>query len=672
MRIAQQDKNVLRLLTCGSEGVGKSTLVGRLLHEAKRIADDELAALEQESARLSAEGDAINPPGLAIDIDVTYRYFSTGKRTFIVADTPGHEQYTRNMATGASTAGLAVILIDAHKGVLAQTLRHTRVAAMMGVRHLVLAINKMDLIEFNQPLFERIDSRYREYCAGLGFASIQTIPLSALNGDNVASPSARIHWYRGPTLIDYLNNVETTNGDTHRPLRMPVQSVNRADQNNGGIHGSIADGEVRPGDRVRVLPSGVLAQVKEIVAAGGNVPRADAGKSVTLTLTEAVDVMRGDVIAAADAPPEVADQFEARLLWMSAHPLLPGRPYLLTLHNKDVTATVTEIKYREDIASGAHLAAKTLALNDIAMVNLSLSQNVTFEPYAQSRALGGFILVDKLTRETVGMGMIEFALRRAANIHWQALEINRQARAAAKHQTARCIWFTGLSGSGKSTIANVLEKRLHAAGKHTYLLDGDNVRHGLNRDLGFTEADRVENVRRVAEVARLMVDAGLIVLASFISPFSAERKMARDLFAEGEFIEVFVDAPLEICERRDSKGLYAKARRGELKNFTGIDSAYEVPDAPEIHLQAGTTDAEACAAEIVKWLALTKGAPDCGSSQFRSPDEAQRNPGSDSNEKTAANCISFHPATLAVNHQTRALKRGHLPKWKFYDTTNLR
>ena len=603
LRIAQQDKNVLRLITCGSGGAGKSTLVGRLLHEANRISRDQLDAREEESARLGDEGVGNDQPGAAIAIDVAYRYFSTGKRTFIVADTPGQEQYTRNMATGASTATLAVILVDARKGVLAQTLRHTRIAAMMDVRHLVLAINKMDLIEFNQPLFTRIESRYREYCAGLGIASIQTIPLSALNGDNVASPSARMHWYRGPTLIDYLNNVETTNGDTHRPLRMPVQSVNRADQNNGGIQGSIAEGAVRPGDRVRVLPSGVLAQVKEIVVAGGNVARATVGELVTLTLTEAVDVTRGDVIAAADAPPEVADQFEARLLWMSAHPLLPGRPYLLKLHSKDVTATVTEIKYREDITSGAHLAAKTLALNDIAMVNLSLSQNVTFEPYAQSRALGGFVLIDKLTSETAGMGMIEFALRRAANIHWQALEINRQARATAKQQTARCIWFTGLSGSGKSTIANVLEKRLHAAGKHTYLLDGDNVRHGLNRDLGFTEADRVENIRRVAEVARLMVDAGLIVLASFISPFSAERKMARDLFAEGEFIEVFVDAPLEICERRDSKGLYAKARRGELKNFTGIDSAYEVPDAPEIHLQAGTTDAEACAAEILEWLA---------------------------------------------------------------------
>lgn len=410
-------------------------------------------------------------------------------------------------------------------------------------------------------------------------------------------------WYHGPTLIRYLNSVEAASAGEPRPLRMPVQWVNRPDQRFRGFCGRIADGEVRPGDRVRVLPSGVPARVKEIVVGDGQVERAAAGESVTLTLAEEVDVSRGDVIVAAEAPPEAADQFQCRLLWMSEHPLLPGRPYLLKLHNKEVTATVSEIKYCEDIASGAHLAAKTLALDEIAVVNLSLSQHVTFEPYALSRTLGGFILIDKLTFETVGAGMIEFALRRAANIHWQALEINRQARAAAKHQAARCVWFTGLSGAGKSTIGNLLEKRLHAAGKHTYILDGDNVRHGLNRDLGFTEADRVENIRRVAEVARLMVDAGLIVLVSFISPYRSERRLARELFAEGEFVEVFVDAPLEVCERRDSKGLYAKARRGELKNFTGIDSAYEPPESPEIHLHSGTTDPEVCVAAILDRLA---------------------------------------------------------------------
>ena len=610
---AQRDKTTLRFITCGSVDDGKSTLIGRLLHESKCIFDDQLRALEQDSKQYGTQGENIDfallVDGLqaereqGITIDVAYRFFSTDQRKFIVADTPGHEQYTRNMATGASTAELAVILVDARKGVLTQTRRHSRIVAMMGVRHVVLAVNKMDLVDFDQAVYARIESEYREFCAGFGFASSQTIPLSALDGDNIVELSARMPWYHGPTLIEYLNSVEAAAAGKLRPLRMPVQWVNRPDQNFRGFCGRIADGWVRPGDQIRLLPSGVLARVKEIVVWGGNAQRAAAGESVTLTLIEDVDVSRGDVIVAVEGPPEVADQFECRLLWMSAHPLLPGRPYLLKLHNKEVTATVSEIKYCVDITSGAHLAAKTLTLNEIAVVNLSLSRRVTFEPYALSRTLGGFILIDKLTFETVGAGMIKFALRRAANIHWQALEINQQTRAAAKHQAARCVWFTGLSGAGKSTIANLLEKRLHAAGRHTYLLDGDNVRHGLNRDLGFTEADRVENIRRVAEVARLLVDAGLIVLVSFISPYRAERRLARGLFAEGEFVEVFVDTPLAICESRDSKGLYAKARRGELKNFTGIDSAYEPPESPEIHLPAGTTDAEVCVAAILDRLA---------------------------------------------------------------------
>ena len=627
---AQRNKTTLRFITCGSVDDGKSTLIGRLLHESKCIFDDQLQALEKDSRQYGTQGEKIDfallVDGLqaereqGITIDVAYRFFSTDKRIFIVADTPGHEQYTRNMATGASTAELAVILIDARKGVLTQTRRHSRIVAMMGVRHVVIAVNKMDLMDFDQAVFQRIDEAYREFSAGFGFASIQSIPLSALEGDNIVSASARMPWYRGPTLIGHLNTVNVTPATSLRPLRMPVQWVNRPDQNFRGFCGRIAEGEVRPGDPVRILPSGVLAVVKDIVVWEGAVARAVKGDSVTLTLTNEVDVSRGDVIVAAPAapaaaatespaaaatesPPDVADQFEARLLWMSAHPLLPGRPYLLKLHHKEISATVSEIKYVEDIASGAHLAAKSLALNEIAMVNLSLSQHVTFEPYAQNRTMGSFILIDKLTFETVGAGMIEFALRRAANIHWQALEINQPARAAAKHQVPRCVWFTGLSGAGKSTIASLLEARLHATGKHTYLLDGDNVRHGLNRDLGFTEADRVENIRRVAEVAKLMVDAGLIVLVSFISPYRAERRLARELFAEGEFIEVFVDASLEVCEQRDAKGLYAKARRGELKNFTGIDSVYELPERPEIHLQSGTTDAETCAAKIVEWLA---------------------------------------------------------------------
>ena len=516
-----------------------------------------------------------------------------------MADTPGHEQYTRNMATGASTADLAVILIDARKGLLVQTRRHSRIVAMMGIRHVVLAVNKMDLVGFAQATFDAIEAEYRAFAMEFAFATVQASALSRLEGDNVLQASARMPWYRGPTLLDYLNTVAIESPSGQGALRMPVQWVNRPNLDFRGFCGRLASGSVRPGDAVRVLPSGVQTRIKAVWHGFDELPLAECGDAVTLTLMDEVDASRGDVLVAVDAPPEVADQFEVKLLWMSEHAMAPGRQYVMKLACKEVTATVTAIKHRVDINTGAHLAAKTLGLNEIATVKLSCSAPLVFEPYSTNRTLGGFILIDKLTFETVGTGMIDFALRRASNIHWQALELKKETRAQQKHQTPRCIWFAGLSGSGKSAIANLLEKRFFAEGRHTYLLDGDNVRHGLNRDLGFTEADRVENIRRVAEVARLMVDAGLIVLVSFISPFRSERGLARSKFAEGEFVEVFVDTPIEECERRDVKGLYAKARKGELKNFTGIDSPYEAPQAPEVHLHAGATALDACVDQLM-------------------------------------------------------------------------
>ena len=609
---AASNKEMLRFITCGSVDDGKSTLIGRLLLEANCIFDDQMQAIAADSKRFGTQGErtdlALLVDGLqaereqGITIDVAYRFFATDRRKFVVADTPGHEQYTRNMATGASTAQLAVILVDARKGVLTQTRRHSRIVAMMGIRHVVLAINKMDLLGFEPAVFERIESEYRAFAAALGFESIQAIPLSAPQGDNVFAPSANTPWCRGPTLMSYLNQIEVVGPEQAAAFRMPVQWVNRPHADFRGFCGRVAQGTVRAGDHVRVLPSGVTTRVKSIVVWQGECDHAAAGDSIALTLTDDVAVGRGDVLVAAADAPEVADQFEARLLWMGDQPLLPGRSYLLKLHTQEVSASVTDIKYREDIDSGNHLAAKTLGMNDIALLNLSLSQPVVFEPYASNRTLGGFILIDKLSFETVAAGMISFALRRASNIHWQALTVDRAARATSLQQTPRCVWFTGLSGSGKSTIANLLEKRLHAQGRHTYILDGDNLRHGLNRDLGFTQADRVENIRRVAEVAKLMVDAGLLVLVSFISPFRAERELARSLFAPGEFVEVFVDASLAECERRDPKGLYAKARRGELKNFTGIDSPYETPLAPEIHLRTATSEAQISAAQVATWL----------------------------------------------------------------------
>ena len=608
----QRNKPVLRFITCGSVDDGKSTLIGRLLFETKAIFDDQLASLESDSRQYGTQGEKVDLALLVdglqaereqgITIDVAYRFFSTDLRRFIVADTPGHEQYTRNMATGASTAELAVILIDARKGVLTQTRRHSRIAALMGIRHVVLAVNKMDLVGFSQAIYDQIVADYRQFSAGFGFHKIQAIPLSGLEGDNVLQLSSRTPWYEGLSLLQYLNFVDTNENSELGPLRLPVQWVNRPNLDFRGFCGRLAEGSVNPGDVVRVLPSGVQTRVKAVYAGFDEVNEAHKGDAVTLTLADEVDISRGDVLVAAEQPCEVADQFEVKLLWMSEHPMTPGRQYLMKLATKEVTATITEIKYREDVNTGAHLAAKTLELNGIATVKLSTSVPLVFEPYGVNRNLGGFILVDKLSFDTVGAGMIGFALRRASNIHWQALELNKSTRAAQKHQVPKCIWFTGLSGSGKSTIANLLEKRLHADGHHTYLLDGDNVRHGLNRDLGFTDADRVENIRRVAEVAKLMVDAGLIVLVSFISPFKAERGMARDLFDAGEFVEVFVDAPIDECAKRDVKGLYAKAKKGELKNFTGIDSPYEAPETPEVRVLTAQSTAQACVDQILKSL----------------------------------------------------------------------
>jgi bifunctional enzyme CysN/CysC len=601
----------LRFLTCGSVDDGKSTLIGRLLYESKGIFDDQLAALEADSKKHGTQGGRIDfallLDGLeaereqGITIDVAYRFFASPTRRFIVADTPGHEQYTRNMATGASTASLAVILVDARQGLLTQTRRHTRIVTMLGIRHIVLAINKMDLVEYHEPTAAAIADAFRAFAATCGASSVDVIPMSALEGDNVVTRSTRMAWYGGPSLMEFLDRVEIEDV-APGPFRMPVQWINRPHQDFRGVCGRVAQGVVRPGDLIRVLPAGTTSRVQSIAGWQGPGDQAASGDSITVTLADHVDVSRGDVIAAAAEPPEASDQFEAKLLWMGGHDLIPGRPYLLKIHTKEVVAAVTALKYRLDVNTGAHLAAKTLALNEIGVVNLSVSQPVTFAPYDVNRNLGGFILIDKLTFETVGAGMIDFALRRASNIHWHALNVDKRGRAAVKHQTPRCVWFTGLSGSGKSTIANLLEQRLHAHGRHTYVLDGDNVRHGLNRDLGFTEADRAENIRRVAEVAKLMVDAGLIVIVAFISPFRAERQLARALFEEDEFLEVFVDAPLDECERRDPKGLYAKARRGDLRHFTGVDSDYEAPEAPDLHLMTATSSVEDCVAQVISRL----------------------------------------------------------------------
>jgi bifunctional enzyme CysN/CysC len=610
---AQQNKSLLRFITCGSVDDGKSTLIGRLLYDSKMIFDDQLAALEADSRRVGTQGGEIDfallVDGLAaereqgITIDVAYRFFATDKRKYIVADTPGHEQYTRNMVTGASTADLAVILIDARKGVLTQTRRHSFLVHSLGIERVVLAVNKMDLVGFDQAVFDRIVADYREFAAALGLAEVTAIPISGLRGDNIAHRSPLTPWYAGPTLIDHLDTVEVDQDRrAGRPFRLAVQWVNRPDLDFRGFSGQVDAGVVRPGDAVRVLPSGRESRIARIVTADGDLALAVAGQSVTLTLTDEIDCSRGDVIAAAASPVEVADQFETTLVWMSADALIPGRAYWLKLGARTVSATVTELKYKINVNSLEHLAARQLDLNEIAIANVSLTQPVPFEPYADNHDLGGFILIDRITNATVGAGMVHYALRRSHNIHWQAVDVTKARRAQTLGQKPAVLWFTGLSGAGKSTIANLVEKRLHGLGRHTYLLDGDNVRHGLNRDLGFTEADRVENIRRVSEVARLMADAGLIVLVSFISPFRSDRQMARDRVEAGEFVEIYVDAPLAVAEERDVKGLYAKARRGELKNFTGIDSPYEPPEDPEIHIRSDHVSPDAAAESIIAWL----------------------------------------------------------------------
>ncbi len=611
-----QHKSLLRFITCGSVDDGKSTLIGRLLYDSKMIFEDQLAALESDSRKHGTQGGEIDfallVDGLAaereqgITIDVAYRFFSTDKRKFIVADTPGHEQYTRNMVTGASTADLAVILIDARKGVLTQTRRHSYLVHLMGIRHLVLAVNKMDLVDYSRERFDEIVADYRAFADGIGIKDVLAIPISGLKGDNIAAKSGATPWYRGPALMDHLETVEI---DTARlasgPFRMPVQSVSRPNSDFRGFAGMIASGTVRPGDAVRVAPSGRTSRIARIVTADGDLDEAVAGQSVTLTLEDEIDCSRGDVLAAADNPPEVADQFETTVVWMADEHLVPGRPYWLRVGTKLVTAQVTDIKYRIAVNTLEHLAAKHLELNEIAVCNISLDQTIAFDPYDVTPDLGGFILIDRLSNATVGAGLIHFALRRAHNIHWQALDVSKTSRAALMGQKPTVLWFTGLSGSGKSTIANLIEKKLLAEGRYTYLLDGDNVRHGLNRDLGFTEEDRVENIRRVAEVAKLMADAGLIVLTSFISPFRAERDMARSLFDTGEFYEIFVDTPLAVAEDRDVKGLYKKARAGQLKNFTGIDSPYEPPEKPEMAIDTTALSPEQAADAIIQRLKET-------------------------------------------------------------------
>jgi bifunctional enzyme CysN/CysC len=611
--LKHQHKSLLRFITCGSVDDGKSTLIGRLLYDSKMIFEDQLAILAADSKRIGTQGQNIDfallVDGLAaereqgITIDVAYRYFSTEKRKFIVADTPGHEQYTRNMVTGASTADLAVILVDARKGVLTQTRRHSYLTHLLGIKSIVLAVNKMDLVNYAQTTFESIVADYRTFADAIGIRNFTAIPISSLAGDNIASTSKRTSWYAGPSLISHLELVEIDNtGAQLRPFRMPVQWVNRPNLDFRGFAGLVSQGRLRPGDAVRVLPSGRTSTVSRIVTFGEDLQEAVAGQSVTVTLADALDCSRGDVLAAAEDSPEMADQFEATLVWMADEPLLPGRPYWLKLATQLVTATIHSPKYQINVNTMEHLAAKTLSLNAIGIANLSTDKPLVFEPYEKSRELGGFILIDKISNATVAAGMLHFALRRSSNVHWQPLDVDRDAHARLKHQRPRLLWFTGLSGAGKSSIANLVQKKLYALGKHSFLLDGDNIRHGLNKDLGFTDADRVENIRRIGEVAKLMTDAGLIVLTAFISPFRAERRMVREMSLPGEFIEIYVETPLEVAEQRDVKGLYKKARAGQLQHFTGIDSPYEPPQNPEIRVNTVETSAEEAAEEIVAYV----------------------------------------------------------------------
>lgn len=606
-----QHKTMLRFITCGSVDDGKSTLIGRLLYDSKMIFEDQLEALQADSKRVGTQGGEIDfallVDGLAaereqgITIDVAYRFFATEKRKFIVADTPGHEQYTRNMVTGASTADLAVILIDARKGILTQTRRHSYLAHLIGIRNIVLAVNKMDLVGYDQAVFDKIVADYAEFAQSIGISAFTPIPISGFKGDNITARSDNTPWYQGPTLMAHLESVEVdATTAAAKPFRMPVQWVNRPNLDFRGFAGLIASGSVKPGDAVRVLPSGKTSTISRIVTLDGDLDEAIAGQSVTLCFADEIDCSRGDVIAVADNPPEVSSQFEATIVWMDDEAMLPGRPYWLKIGTQSVSATVQAPKYVVNVNTMEHLAAKTLDLNAIGVAELATDKPISFEPYADNRTLGGFILIDKISNRTVAAGMLHFSLRRAQNVHWQATDIGREAHAALKNQVPRILWFTGLSGSGKSTIANEVEKRLALMNRHTFLLDGDNIRHGLNKDLGFTEADRIENIRRVGEVAKLMADAGLIVLTAFISPFRAERDMVREMLPDGEFIEIFVDTPLEVAEARDVKGLYKKARSGSLKNFTGIDSPYEAPTSPEIRVNTVEMTPEEAAEHIIR------------------------------------------------------------------------
>ncbi len=608
----QSAKDLLRFITCGSVDVGKSTLIGRLLYDSKLIFDDQLSALAADSRRVGTQGNNIDfallVDGLAaereqgITIDVAYRAFATPNRKFIVADTPGHEQYTRNMATGASTADLAVLMVDATDGILTQTRRYAHIVTLLGIRQLVLAVNKMDLVDYDEATYRAIETDFLEFAEEIGAGDVTCIPMSALTGCNVTKTGPETPWYDGPGLLRHLETVDMTPYNQDQPARLPVQWVCRPDRTFRGFAGTLVSGILKPGDKVKVLPSARETTVARIVTHDGDLDQAQAGQAIMLTLADEIDVSRGNVICSADDPIEVADQFEAHILWMGDEPMLPGRPYLVKLGARTVPAKLAQPKYEVNVNTQEHTAAKTLELNQIGVCNISLDEPLPFTSYADNRDLGGFIILDRISNATVGIGLINFALRRASNIHWQALDIHKGTRAATKNQRSTVLWFTGLSGSGKSTVANIVEKRLAALGHHTYLLDGDNVRHGLNRDLGFTDADRVENIRRVAEVSKLMADAGLIVLVSFISPFRAERRMARDMLEAGEFIEVHVDTPLEICEARDVKGLYAKARAGEIKNFTGIDSDYENPENAEITINTAEKSPETTAGEIVEHL----------------------------------------------------------------------
>ncbi|MFM8353677.1 MAG: sulfate adenylyltransferase subunit CysN [Gammaproteobacteria bacterium] len=608
----QAEKTTLRFLTCGSVDDGKSTLIGRLLYDSKLIFEDQLAALEADSKRVGTQGENIDlallVDGLAaereqgITIDVAYRYFATDRRKFVVADTPGHEQYTRNMATGASTAEVAVILIDARKGVLTQTRRHSYIVSLFGIRDVVLAVNKMDLVDNSQAVFDQIVADYRAFATALGPLDIKAIPMSALNGDNVTRPSAHMDWYTGPTLLAHLETVQVHRDLSTQPFTLPVQWVNRPNLDFRGFSGTIASGIVRPGDRIRALPSSRESVVTRIVTMDGDLPSAGPGQAVTLVLADEIDISRGDVIAAATAPLQTTDQLGVHLIWMSDQAMFPGRQYYLKSGTRTVPCTVSELKHTVNVNTMETQPAKSLALNEVGVANVSLGQRIAFEPFGVNSELGSFILIDRQTNATVGAGLFDFSLRRADNIVWQALAVDKTTRSALKHQTPCVVWLTGLSGSGKSTIANLLEARLVDLSRHTYPLDGDNVRHGLNRDLGFTEADRVENIRRVGETAKLMVDAGLITLVSFISPFRSERQMVRDLLQPGEFIEVFVDTPLEVCESRDPKGLYKRARAGEIRNFTGISAEYQAPLEPELHIRTTTVTPEQAVDQILALL----------------------------------------------------------------------